>query len=125
MIQLLGIIRDLCHKHDETKQGTMALVESDLILFTSFQSATDSPLEYLQVFRAQIETINTHDGRSGYHPKLEEQHLKALLEREKVKDIPVLIAQDADKAEKLIKKATAAACKEYLACLFLCMSNNT
>jgi hypothetical protein len=65
-----------------------------------------------------------HGGRAGFHPKLEQQHLDALFVQEKVKDMAALLAQDADEAEKLLKKATTSACKEYLACLYLRMSDN-
>ena len=69
VIGLLCLVRDVTHKHDETRQGTMALVESDLQLYTTFMKDKD-PESFLELFKAQINTINSHGGRAGYHPEL-------------------------------------------------------
>ena len=49
-ILLLGLIRDVTHKHDETKQGTMALVESFLEFATPFQETGQTVDAYSTLF---------------------------------------------------------------------------
>ena len=78
IIGLLNLVRDITHKHDETRQGTMALVESDLLLYTTFMKEED-PERFLELFKAQIDTINSHGGRAGYHPALHQQHFNICL----------------------------------------------
>ena len=49
-ILLLGLIRDVTHKHDETKQGTMALVELFLEFAATFQETGQTVDAYSTLF---------------------------------------------------------------------------
>ena len=40
-IKLLGMIFSICHKNDETKQGTMALIETDIVLYTMWEKSPE------------------------------------------------------------------------------------
>ena len=67
VVNLLHMIRAVCLKHDETKQGIMAAVNSDIRFYTFRQGKDMSCDEYLKLFRAQVDTINAHGGRAGFH----------------------------------------------------------
>ena len=64
-IELVKLIRGITHKHDETAQGTMAYMESDLLLYTTFMSKQDTLQDFYDLFTAQYETINAHSGHAG------------------------------------------------------------
>ena len=52
VITLVTMIRDVAHAHDDTTQGTMAIVSSDVALYTTFMSSADDTDDfYIQVFR--------------------------------------------------------------------------
>ena len=70
VINLIVVICSIYHKHDDTKQGTMVLVETDMVLYTMWQKAHDSPANFMRLFKAQLDIIYKHGGRAGYHPKL-------------------------------------------------------
>ena len=72
------IIRDVAHAHDDTTQGTMAIVSSDVALYTTFMSSTDDTNDFYQTFLAVAETINVHGGSTGYHPQLFSDHFTVL-----------------------------------------------
>ena len=78
-IALIHMIRDVSHKHDETKQGTMAHVEAFYNFATVFQKPGQSNDEYAKLFRAQVETVNAHGGAAGHHERVYDQHLSALV----------------------------------------------
>ena len=46
VIKILTMILNICHSHDEMNQGTMAYVESDITLYTTFQK----PTKYMEDF---------------------------------------------------------------------------
>ena len=48
VISLVTMIRDVAHAHDDTNQGTMAIVSSDVALYTIFMSSTDDTDDFLQ-----------------------------------------------------------------------------
>ena len=73
-------------------------------------------MDYLKLFRAQVEVINVHGGCFGYHPGC---YRKKLTE---MKADMTLSPRDAgsDEALNVMKqKARDAQCKEYKAALFL------
>jgi hypothetical protein len=74
-IELLKLIRSALHKHDDVKQGIMAYIEQDIRLFTMWQKPDQSPLEFVKQVKAQVDVINVHGGRAGYHPELYKAHL--------------------------------------------------
>ena len=59
-IALLLMIRDLTHGMKETRQGTMALVEVTVDLFTTVQGPKQSLEEYYKIFCARRDTVNAH-----------------------------------------------------------------
>ena len=78
--KLLTMIRNIFHRQNDTKQGTIAFVELDITLYMTFHNTTKSLSCFLATFRAQIEAIKAHGGRSGYHPKLMQVHLDKICE---------------------------------------------
>ena len=63
------MIRDAAHAHDNTTQGEMSIVASDVSLYTIYMSKTEKPVDFL-TFQATVDTINTHGGCAGHHPQL-------------------------------------------------------
>ena len=74
---LLLIIRDIIHNKRERAQITMDLVESNAALYTPIMKGNTTPNEYNRVFKAQIDTIEVHDGNPGYHLSLAQEHTEA------------------------------------------------
>ena len=46
-IALITIIRDVPHQHDDTTRGTMALVTSDMDIYTTFMTSEDDTEEFM------------------------------------------------------------------------------
>ena len=65
VIALITIIRDVAHQRDDTTQGTMALVTSNLSLYTTFMTSENDTKEFYGMFNAMVDTINFHGGSSG------------------------------------------------------------
>ena len=121
VVGLLKLIRDVTHKHDETQQGTMALVESDMHLYLTHMKSDEDPNDFMEIFKTMAETINVHGGQAGLHPRLLSEHkVRILAEQGKVeKDL------NPDEREALARAAMDASCEEYLSCLFIRVSDNT
>ena len=64
------MIRDLTHGMKETKQGTMALVQVHVNLFTTTHKPNKFVEAYYDIFCARRDTVNAHGGEAGYHKKL-------------------------------------------------------
>ena len=66
----LVILRDITHKHDATKNETMAIIKSDMELYLGHQAKTNSINEYYRLFKLKVETITAHGGTPtpGHHP---------------------------------------------------------
>ena len=112
VISLTRMIRDLAHAHDDTTQGTMAIVASDMALYTTYMSKSETPVAFNRTFQANVDTINTHGGCAGRHPKLVTQHMTRLMfERNLAPD------GDAKDLKKVKADAERASCEEYLSCL--------
>ena len=67
-IALLLMIRDMTHNMKESRQGTMAIVETAVELATTYQGKHDSMESYYELFSARVNTVNAHGGQAGYHP---------------------------------------------------------
>ena len=78
IISLITIIRDVAHQRDDTTQGNMALVTSDLALYTLFMTSKDDTEAFYGTFNAMADTINFHGGGSGCHPQLYADHIAIL-----------------------------------------------
>ena len=79
VIRLTKMIRDVAHAHDDTTQGTMAIVASDMTLYTTYMSKSETPAAFCCTFQANVDTINTHGGSAGCHPKLFNDHVARLM----------------------------------------------
>ena len=62
VIALAKMIPDVAHAHDDATQGTMAIVTSDMTLYTTFMSKAETPVAFCRTFQAKKDTINTHGG---------------------------------------------------------------
>ena len=63
-IALLLMIRDLTHGMKESKQGTMALVQVHVDLFTTTQRPNESVKAYYKLCFARSDTVNAHDSEA-------------------------------------------------------------
>ena len=61
------MIRDITHNMKEVKQGVMAIVECAVKINTTAHKSSETTEEYFNIFEAQRNTVNDHDGRAGYH----------------------------------------------------------
>ena len=68
VITLVTMIRDVAHAHDDTTQGTIAIVSRDVALYTTFIGSGDDTDDFYRTFLAMVETINVHGGSAGYLP---------------------------------------------------------
>ena len=55
----------------------MALVEKDMVLYTMWKKAHEFPADFMRLFKAQLEKINSHGGRTRYNPNLYKYKLTA------------------------------------------------
>ena len=75
---LIKMIRDVAHQYDDTTQGTMDLVKSNLALYTTFITSEDDTEEFYGTFNTMEDMINVHCGSAGYHPQLYADHITLL-----------------------------------------------
>ena len=73
------MIRDVAHAHDDTTQGTMAIVASDMTLYTTYMSKSETPASFCRTFQVNVDMINTHRGSAVRHPKLFDEHVARLM----------------------------------------------
>ena len=111
-ITLLGLFRSVCHQHDDTKQGTMTVVQTDKRAFLYYQKPSQSNVDYLAEFKLIQKVIETYEGSIGEH--------KGFI-KQKCSDLGFGPAPDPLE----IKKATVEVKKEYLTCLFISGADNT
>eukprot|EP00957_Ditylum_brightwellii_P143809 10958224-Ditylum_brightwellii.AAC.1 len=69
------MIRDVVHAHNDTTQGTMAIVASNMTLYTTFMSKAETTIAFCCTFQANVDTINAHGGCVDCHPKLFDEHV--------------------------------------------------
>ena len=69
IISLTRMICDSAHAHDNTTQGTMAIVASDVSLYTAYMRKTENPVDFCLAFQETLYTINTHGGCAGHLPQ--------------------------------------------------------
>ena len=67
VVPLLLMIRYITHSMREGKQGVMAIVECAVKINTTVQKSSETTEEYFDIFEARRNTVNSHDGRAGYH----------------------------------------------------------
>ena len=113
------MICDVAHAHNDTTQGTMAIVSSDMTLYTTYMSKSETPAAFCRTFQANVDTINTHGGLAGRHLKLINEHVARLMsERGLDPD-----SDDTDGLQKVIIDAERGSCDEYVACLFILVAD--
>ena len=101
--------QSVCLKHDETKQGIISVVNSNIRFYTFRQGKEMTCDEYLILFRAQVDTINAHGGRTGVHWGTYLGKLKMILSRDELVEHP-----SSDEMEKAQQEASDLVCTEYL-----------
>ena len=119
VITLTCMIDDLAHAHNDTTQGTMAIVASDMALYTTYMSKSESHVMFNYTFQANVDTINTHSGCAERHPELVTQHLERLMF-----EINLALDDDAKELKKVKADAERVACDEYLSCLFTLVADD-
>ena len=96
-IALLLMIRDLTHGMQETRQGTMALVQVHVDLFTTVQKPNESVEAYYILFCARRDTVNAHGGEVGFHKELyAKAREKVMADRNRDKTFMTNAASDAN-----------------------------
>ena len=99
VVKLLVMIRNISHGQDETKHSIMALVESDINMYTTIQGPDQNIMEFLWTF--------------WLHKKLYDQYLQeAVTVHATVNDV-------ADATDDMKEQVTMRAADKYLVCLFL------
>ena len=119
VIGLPKMIRDVAHAHDDTIQGTMAIVASDMTLYTTYMSKSETPAAFCCMFQANMDTINAHGGSAGRHPKLFNDHVARLMSERSLDPE----SDDTEGLQKVIIDAERQSCDEYLACLFILVAD--
>ena len=64
VISLTQMICDLAHLHDDTTQGTMAIVASDMALYTTYTSKSETPVSIVysrQMWTRLTPTVGVQD----------------------------------------------------------------
>ena len=81
-VELLLVLRDITHKHDATKNETMAIVKSNVELYLGHQGKTNSTNKHYRLLKSRVDTITAYRGTPVHHPA----QAKRILERELKKD---------------------------------------
>ena len=123
VVALLQMIRDITHNKKERKESVMAIVESDLELYTIAQDPGESLDEYYKVFLAQVDTIDAHGGNAGYHPVIYTAHMETTLQK-KGKTRDEYDAMDEESRTAIQSEVIKAAKEAYLACLFIQLADD-
>ena len=121
------MICDLTHGRKESKQGTMALIQVHVDLFTTTQRPNESVEAYYKLFCARRDTVNAHGGEAGFHKEL---YKKARSKIMAAKGRDKSWMTNSASAKRLAEKAAIenqekkACCEQFLAALFLKMADD-
>ena len=96
IIRLTNMIPDVAHTHDDITQGTMAIVASDMTLYTTYMSKSETPAAFCCTFQVNVDMINTHGGSTGCHQQLFNDHVPRLMSERGLD----LDSDDADELKK-------------------------
>ena len=122
------MIRDLTHRMKETRQGTMALVQVHVDLFTTTQRSNESVEAHYKLFCARRNTVNAHGGKAGFHKELyAKARDKVMAKRNRNKTFITNVAGDANvqtAVTAIEKQARKVCCIQFLAALFLKMADD-
>ena len=69
------MIQKISHGQDEIKHSIMALLESDINLYTTRQGHLQSNTEFMRAFKSQMETNKINDSAPWIHMKLYDLYL--------------------------------------------------
>ena len=119
VIAFLAMIRGVSHNQIETTQSTMSYVRGYVEMMSFGQEANWSSNKYYKLFTAQIETVEAHGGKPWHHPALIKEWVTTLETKYAEED-----GSASQFVEKAKKNAPEQAKKEFLACLFLLMSDD-
>ena len=111
----MRMIRDAAHAHDDTTQGTMAILASDVSLYTTYMRKTEKPVNFCRTFQETVDTINTYGGCAGHHLQLVADYGQRLCKERGLDPEtcnPTELKEVMDDAERM-------SCGEYLSCLFI------
>ena len=117
VIALLLMIWDVTMNLKETKQGTMAIVECGVEIYTTAQGKPESIDDYYKVFSARKDTVNAHDRRAGYQKGLCEQNVQVSLDDKGIRK-DAFIAKTPEEHADLKKPGRESSCEALLAILF-------
>ena len=115
IIALARMIRDAAHAHNDTTPGTMAILASNVSLYTTYMIKIEKPVNFFCTFEETVDTINTHGGCAGHHPQLVAEYDQSLC-RESGLDPETC---DPTELKELMDDAERMSCEEYLSCLFI------
>ena len=68
VIGLLKMIRNIAHNHDKNKLGLMVIIDSDMELYLGFQGPNEACDDYMAIYKARVDTINSHSDLAVKHP---------------------------------------------------------
>eukprot|EP00957_Ditylum_brightwellii_P152438 11604230-Ditylum_brightwellii.AAC.1 len=89
-----------------------------MTLYRTFMSKAKTPVAFSRTFQANVDTINTHGGCAGRHPKLLNEHIEHLMSERGLDD-----NSNTDNLKKVISDAERGVCEEYLVCLFILVAD--
>ena len=99
VVKLLAMTQNISLGQDETKHSIMALVESDINMYTTIQGPDQNIMEFLWTF--------------WLHKKLYDQYLQEAV------TIHATVNDVADATDDMKEQVTMRAADKYLVCLFL------
>eukprot|EP00957_Ditylum_brightwellii_P001736 133904-Ditylum_brightwellii.AAC.1 len=86
VIALARMIRDAAHAYNVTTNGTMAIVASNMMLYTTFMSKAKMYVAFCGTFQVNMDTNNAHGGCADHHPKLLNEHVECLVSERGIDD---------------------------------------
>ena len=99
VIALITMIHGVVHQHYDNIQGTMALLTSNLALYTTFMTSEDDIEEFYGTFNSMADRINVHGGSAGYDPHLYVDH-HAILLVERILDLTTISKGELERVQK-------------------------
>ena len=70
VITLTRMIFYGAYAHNDTTQGMMAIVTSNMVMYTTYMSKAEKPIDFAHTFQANVNKTITHGGCAGCHPQL-------------------------------------------------------
>ena len=116
------MIRNITHIMRESKQVVMAIIECAVEMNSTVQKSSQTTDEYFDIFEAQRNTVNAHDGLAGYHEGIfKKTTIKIMDERKKTR---AKVDRDPFLKKETEEAAITDSSEEFLACLFILLEDN-